>query len=95
MLGMHGEIISAQPIIFYLTSKLQLEIFLGILIAMPLHPMICNFRINMVDRLAGPGQYIFDLVYNVSQLSLTIGLFYFTCISLAAGVYNPFIYFRF
>jgi alginate O-acetyltransferase complex protein AlgI len=95
MLGMHGEITSAQPIIFYLTSKLQLEIFLAILIAMPIYPMICNFRINMVERLAGPGQYIFDLVFNVSQLSLTIGLFYFTCISLAAGVYNPFIYFRF
>ena len=29
MLGMHGEITSAQPIIFYLTSKLQLEIFLA------------------------------------------------------------------
>lgn len=95
MLGMHGETISAQPIIFYLTSKLQLEIFLGILIAMPVYPMIRHFRHNMVERLAGPRQYMFDCVCNVSQLSVTIGLFYFTCISLAAGVYNPFIYFRF
>ena len=95
MLGMHGEITSAQPIIFYLTSKLQLEIFLGILIAMPLYPMISNFRKKMVERITGPGQYVFDLGFHVSQLSISIGLFYFTCISLAAGVYNPFIYFRF
>jgi len=31
----------------------------------------------------------------VSQSLLLAGLFYLSCLSLAAGAYNPFIYFRF
>jgi len=95
MLGMPGEITSAHPVGFYLTSKVKFEICLGILIAMPVYPTICNLRYQMVERLARKGQYAFDFAFHISRLSITIGLVYFTCISLAAGVYNPFIYFRF
>jgi hypothetical protein len=35
------------------------------------------------------------VAFNVTHLSIMMGLVYLACISLAAGVYNPFIYFRF
>ncbi len=62
---------------------------------MPVYPALGNLRQKIFDKMPEPKQYIFDLSVHVSQLSITIGLAYFTCISLASGVYNPFIYFRF
>ncbi len=95
MFGLGGESQSANPVSFYINSKAQLEICLAIIIAMPIYPAICNLRHKIVDKITGAGSFAFDLVFQFSHLTITISLFYFTCISLAAGAYNPFIYFRF
>jgi len=95
MFGLGGESPSANPVLFYINSKSLFEICIAILIAMPVYPAICALRHKFLERVTGTGQWMFDLVFQFSQLTITICLIYFTCISLAAGVYNPFIYFRF
>lgn len=81
MLGLSGEPQSANPVSFYIDGKAQFE--------------ICDLRHKIVEKITGTWQFAFDLVFQFSHLTITISLFYFTCISLAAGAYNPFIYFRF
>ena len=95
MIGMAGETTSAQSAALYLNSKVLFEIFVGVVLAMPVYPALGNLRRKIVERIPEPRQYIFELSVHISKLSITIGLVYFTCISLASGVYNPFIYFRF
>ncbi|MFW2365991.1 MAG: MBOAT family O-acyltransferase [Desulforhopalus sp.] len=95
MIGLGGDPNTTQSASIYLNSKVLLEISLGILFAMPVYPALGNLRRKISDKIPETGQYIFDLSVHMSQLSITIGLVYFTCISLASGVYNPFIYFRF
>ena len=95
MFSMGGESTSMHPASIYLNSKVLFEISIGVLLAMPVYPALGNLRQKIFDKMPEPKQYIFDLSVHVSQLSITIGLAYFTCISLASGVYNPFIYFRF
>ena len=95
MFGIGGELTSTHPVSIYLNSKVLFEISIGVLLAMPVYPALSNLRQKIFDKIPEPKQYIFDLSVHVSQLSITIGLAYFTCISLASGVYNPFIYFRF
>ncbi|OEU81155.1 MAG: hypothetical protein BA873_05720 [Desulfobulbaceae bacterium C00003063] len=95
MFGFGGEPTSTHPASIYLNSKVLFEISIGVLLAMPVYPALGNLRQKIFDKIPEPKQYIFDLSVHVSQLSIIVGLAYFTCISLASGVYNPFIYFRF
>ncbi len=95
MFGLGGESSSANPVSFYINSKAQFEICMALLIALPVYPAICNIRHKILDKITGAGAFVFDLVFQFSHLTITVGLFYFACISLAAGAYNPFIYFRF
>jgi len=95
MFGVGGESPSANPVSFYVNSKVICEIMIAILIAMPVYPAICKMRHKILERVTGAGQCMLEVTFQLSKLSVTICLFYFTCISLAAGVYNPFIYFRF
>ena len=95
MFGMGGESASAQSASIYLNSKVLFEISIGVLLAMPVYPALVELRRKISDKLSEPRQFIFNLSVHVAQLSVTLGLVYFTCISLASGVYNPFIYYRF
>ena len=90
-----GELTSMHPVSIYLNSKALFEISVGVLLAMPVYPALGNLRQKILEEISEPKQYIFDLSVHITQLFITIGLAYFTCISLASGVYNPFIYFRF
>jgi len=95
MIGLAGEAGSTQFAASYLNSKVLTEMSVGVILAIPVYPALGELRQNILDKLAGPRKYFFNLSVHVSKLSITIGLVYFTCISLASGVYNPFIYFRF
>lgn len=95
MFGLGEDAISAHPASMYLNSKVLFEMAIGVILAMPVYPALGNLRKKISAGLAEPKQYIFDLSIHISQLSITITLVYFSCISLASGVYNPFIYFRF
>ena len=95
MFGMGGESASAQSASLYLNSKVLFEISAGVLLAMPLYPTLGELRRKISDKLSERRQFIFNLSVNMTQLSVTMVLVYFSCISLASGVYNPFIYYRF
>jgi alginate O-acetyltransferase complex protein AlgI len=95
MFGMGGESASAQSASFYLNSKVLVEMSIAVLLAMPVYPALVELRQKISGKLSEPRQLIFNLSVHVTQLSVTLGLVYFACISLASGVYNPFIYYKF
>jgi alginate O-acetyltransferase complex protein AlgI len=95
MFGIGGDSASAQSASFYLNSKVLVEMTIAVLLAMPVYPALVGLRQKISDKLSEPRQLLFNLSVHVTQLSVTLGLVYFTCISLASGVYNPFIYYRF
>lgn len=74
-----------------LDSKITLEITMAAVLSVPLFPTVRRlqdmFLVGTAPRYA-IGSYMV-------QLALLCSLAYFTVISLAAGIYNPFIYFRF
>lgn len=95
MLGLGGDLPATQPLVLFLTAKLKVELLVGIVLATPLYPLVCDVKNRLVERWSGSGAYVVDVAFNVTHLSIMMGLVYLACISLAAGVYNPFIYFRF
>lgn len=95
MIGISGDASSAPSLSIYLNSKTQFELAVALLIAMPIYPALCRFRHKILEVTTGTTRFALDFVFQISHLTLTICLFYFATISLAAGVYNPFIYFRF
>lgn len=95
MFGLHGRSTGASPLSFYMNSKSQLEICVAILLALPIYPAMRKLHRKAFNFTAGGSQYSSELLFHFSKLSVTVCLLYFIVISLAAGVYNPFIYFRF
>lgn len=80
----------------YLDNKLITELVFAFIFAVPLVPWIlgkyrqlCQCYQNQFIQLTIMG------AYEIGRLTVIVCLTYFTVISLSAGVYNPFIYFRF
>ncbi len=94
MLGLADKQVNPYPFLLLLDSKIVFELIAALVLSMPLFPGFIRLRdslsINTADRGRTPlaGCYLL-------QFTLTATVTYFTVISLAAGVYNPFIYFRF
>ncbi len=78
-----------------LANKAQLEIISAMVLSIPLYPYIQNVLQKWGEKLGGPARTTAEVIVYSSQVTLIAILCYFTVISLAAGVYNPFIYFRF
>ncbi len=95
MAGLSATEGSKLTVSMMLVSKTQLEICIGIVLAMPVYHMIGGWYVKMLARCGRKMQLGFDSTVAAGQLLLLATLFYLTAISLAAGVYNPFIYFRF
>lgn len=80
----------------YLDKKIYTELIFAILFAMPLyHKVLCLIESNIQKCNNRPIRFSLQSVAEGGRLALVTCLTYFTVISLAAGVYNPFIYFRF
>jgi len=78
-----------------LVSKTKLEICVGLILSLPVyHQLRCRYAM-MLAKCGRKTQLGLDSTVAAGQLLLLATLFYLTAISLAAGVYNPFIYFRF
>lgn len=95
MIGFGQGITSQNDIWLYLDNKSQLELFFAIILSVPLFPYVCNIREFISKNCAAPLRNSLDIVFNFTQLFILFSLTYCSIISLAAGVYNPFIYFRF
>lgn len=80
----------------FFDTKLAVELTAAILFSLPVLPWLIRLRQDIEKRLAGSSQRAyFAITTETIGLVILIYLTYLTTISLAAGVYNPFIYFRF
>jgi alginate O-acetyltransferase complex protein AlgI len=95
MIGLISEPAAVHSASFYLNSKVLFEIAVAVVFSLPVYPALGRLRAQISERLTGRRLSIFYISVEVSRLVITLSLVYFTCISLASGVYNPFIYFRF
>jgi len=84
-----------NPLAIYLDNKAMVEIGAAIILAMPICPFLSILKNSIpakIPHLLGSslnaGAYLLRFLFIVAVV-------YADIISLAAGVYNPFIYFRF
>ena len=80
---------------FYLDSKSQFEICVAALLSLPLYPVLLRFGQQVRQRSNNAAGRVAVISVHCVQLLFFMTISYFAIISLAAGVYNPFIYFRF
>jgi len=85
----------SQLFSLYMDNKLSWELAVAVILSIPLSPTISRFKERFIGPEPSKRNVGFELVYETGRLVLLILMTYFTVISLAAGVYNPFIYFRF
>lgn len=80
----------------YTDKKLTFELFMAITFAIPILPALKNLRDRWSRRCSDSITSVFlEITLAIGRLTVLATLTYFTAISLAAGVYNPFIYYRF
>jgi alginate O-acetyltransferase complex protein AlgI len=90
-----GNTIGHYPLSIYLDSKLSFELSMALLVSIPILPAIECFWERDFHTHTTKNFILLNSVFEIGQLLFITLLTYFTVISLAAGVYNPFIYFRF
>jgi alginate O-acetyltransferase complex protein AlgI len=74
----------------YLQKDLYMALIWGILFSMPLLPLITRWRDKLVEKFK-PLEYLSGLVEIVGLMLILL----LSCVFLASGTFNPFIYFRF
>ena len=95
MLGGGQHIADFSLVSLYLDNKSRFEIFLAIVLAFPLYHYLVRLKQVMVQKSSGVAATALNIWIYTIQLIFFSTISYFTVISLAAGVYNPFIYFIF
>jgi len=95
MLGGGQQITDYSLVSLYLDNKSRFEIFLAIIFAFPLYHYLVRLKQLVVQKSSGAAAAALNISIYTIQLIFLSTISYFTVISLAAGVYNPFIYFRF
>ena len=83
------------PAAMYLDRKILVELALAACLSLPLFPLVRRRGREIIDGFGRPWQHIVAAGAEAGRIALLGMLVYCTWISLAAGVYNPFIYFRF
>ena len=83
------------PAAMYLDRKTVVELALAACLSLPLFPLLRRRGREIIDGFGRPWQHIVAAGAEAGRIALLGTLVYCTWISLAAGVYNPFIYFRF
>ncbi|MDX9840829.1 MAG: MBOAT family protein [Desulfobulbus sp.] len=83
------------PVAMYLDRKTLVELALAACLSLPLFPLLRRRGREIIDGFGRPWQNGLAAGAEAGRLALLGTLVYCTWISLAAGVYNPFIYFRF
>lgn len=95
MAGQDGQDGKTLEFLFSLNGKQKTELIAATLLAMPIYPWLKELQAWLKARL-WPKIYGGILITSsCAQFILSLILLYFALISLAAGAYNPFIYFRF
>ncbi|HHO76596.1 MAG TPA: MBOAT family protein [Deltaproteobacteria bacterium] len=95
MFGFGQGSAARNPIGIFLDTKAMIEIGFAIALSMPVYPFLARLKAAIVQQLPHKlGSGLNAGAYLVEYLVI-VSLVYADIISLAAGVYNPFIYFRF
>ena len=94
MFGFSPEPGAKTSVAMLIDSKAMLEISIALLLCLPVYPAILNLK-KQIDQRFIRFQPGIELGFQFILLVLIVCIVYFTLISLAAGAYNPFIYFRF
>jgi len=79
----------------YVDKKTIFELTAAFIFSAPIMPALVKLRRRIITPDLGIQTVYFEFIYGVSRLVVLATITYFSIISLAAGVYNPFIYFRF
>jgi len=95
LLGGGAESTLEISYLFSLNSKQQTELGVAILCIFPVYQWLRDTRKWVLTRIRGSLRYACDFTSSGLQFFLSVVLLYLAIISLAAGAYNPFIYFRF
>ncbi len=95
MLGVKQTSLDLSVLSLYADHKARFEIFMALLLALPIYPHILRLKQILLGRTSGGAGFAVSATVHLGQLIFFISISYFAVISLAAGVYNPFIYFRF
>ena len=95
MLGVKQTSLDISVLSLYADHKARFEIFMALLLALPIYPHILRLKQILLGRTSGGASFAVSATVHLGQLLFFITISYFAVISLAAGVYNPFIYFRF
>lgn len=94
MLTVH-EPTRLQSFFLYVDKKTICELSAAILFSLPVIPALRDVLRRKFESGVGSQTVFYELFTGTCRLGVLSILTYFTTISLAAGVYNPFIYFRF
>jgi len=84
-----------KSVTMYLDNKAMVEICLAIIFSMPAWPFVLKIKDAITDQLNGPWRHAAWNTFHCTNFFIIVIIIYAAVISLAAGVYNPFIYFRF
>ena len=95
MLGAKQTSLDTSILSLYADHKARFEISVALLLALPVYPRILRLKQLLLERTSGGGNIAVSATVHLGQLLFFVTISYFAVISLAAGVYNPFIYFRF
>ncbi len=95
MLGAKQISFDTSVFALYMDGKAYLEIAVAIILAFPVYPYILRLRQFILQRNSTVANLITSISVHLAQLLFFMTISYFAVISLAAGAYNPFIYFRF
>lgn len=79
----------------FLTGKLKVELCMGVILSTPLYPLIIRMKEAVLEKYPAKLGAGLGLASNLVGFVMLAVLVYASIISLAASVYNPFIYFRF
>jgi len=95
MLGAQQTSLDPSVLSLYVDGKARLEIMVAIILAFPLYPSLLRMRQAVLQRKSSVANMLTSVSVHLVQLLFFMVISYFSVISLAAGAYNPFIYFRF
>jgi alginate O-acetyltransferase complex protein AlgI len=95
MFGFSGAEYKNQALLVLFPLKAQVEVIVACLIALPVYPMMKEFFHRARQKGGVKTVFFLDISVHCGRLVVQLILCYFALISLAAGAYNPFIYFRF
>jgi alginate O-acetyltransferase complex protein AlgI len=97
MFGLHKPATVLYPVGLYLNREVVAALLLGIVASTPILPVTYRFFHRRFEPKAGEGQAT-PLFYQTASFIRFVGLvvcLFLSILSVVAGTYNPFIYFRF